>query len=175
MKGGRLGRREGLRRGVGGAKAGLRKKREGSSVLFRDSSGLFRASSGLLPGFFQASSGLIRNPSGLLPGLRPKSTELRPDCPESSFCGAASMKDCRSHAVFSRSRPAKTIFWTIRVRLRQFWPTRRKPKLKELGPDCLENSFCGTLSSRLRKFTQSARNRPAETFFWTIRARLRQF
>merc|ERR1712074_446859 len=39
------------------------------------------------------------------------------------------------------------------------------PKLIEPCPDCPENSFCGAISSRLRKFTQSARNRPAEAFF----------
>ena len=37
--------------------------------------------------------------------------------------------------------------------------------MTEPYPDCPEKSFCGAISSRLRKFTQSARNRPAEAFF----------
>ena len=91
-----------------------------------------------------------------------------------SFCGTTSSR-LRKFAQSARNRPAETIFWTIRVRLLQFWSPRSGPKLAERCPDCPEKSSCGAISSRLRKFAQSVRKRPAETFFWTIRTMLCQF
>ena len=90
----------------GGAESRVEKEARG---FFRAIPGFFRVPSGLFPGSFQASSGLlpdyfwaIRAKFQQLWSIlrRPKLTALCPDCPEKSFCGAASRKGCRNYAVF---------------------------------------------------------------------------